>query len=126
MASPRQKVVAEAPVPLLRLVTGRLPVTPLERLTCAQAGSLLVPVLERYLVAVIFFANAEITSVAEPYKMSPCATLPISAIVCPGFGAAALAIQMIDNEIAISQKKLRTLLSVGLIFSRMFRIFLMI
>ena len=28
LPSPRQKVVADAPVPLLRLVTGRLPVTP--------------------------------------------------------------------------------------------------
>ncbi len=45
--SPRQKVEDEAEVPLFRLVTGRSPVTPLARLTCAQAGLLEVPVLER-------------------------------------------------------------------------------
>ena len=32
--SPRQNVALDAPVPLLRLVTGKLPVTSLARLTC--------------------------------------------------------------------------------------------
>ena len=50
--SPRQKVLAVAAVPPFKFVTGRLPVTPLERSTCAHAGLLLAPVLERYLVAV--------------------------------------------------------------------------
>lgn len=45
--SPRQKVELLADVPPLRFVTGRLSVTPLERLTCAHAGLLLVPVLDR-------------------------------------------------------------------------------
>jgi hypothetical protein len=45
--SPRQKVVALALVPLFKLATGRLPVTPLARLTCAQAGLLLVPVFAK-------------------------------------------------------------------------------
>src|SRR5690349_23586677 len=36
--SPRQNVELLADVPELRFVTGRLPVTPLARLTCAHAG----------------------------------------------------------------------------------------
>jgi hypothetical protein len=45
--SPLQNVEADALVPEFRLVTGRLPVTPLDKSTCAQAGLLLVPVLDK-------------------------------------------------------------------------------
>src|SRR5262249_52302271 len=45
--SPRQNVDELALVPLFRLLTLRLPVTPFARLTCAQAGLLDVPVFER-------------------------------------------------------------------------------
>ena len=55
--SPRQNVDDEALVPLLRFVTGRLPVTPLARLICAQAGAFDVPVLERYRVAFVSLAR---------------------------------------------------------------------
>lgn len=37
--SPRQKVEAEADVPLFRLLTGRLPVTSADRLTAPNVGA---------------------------------------------------------------------------------------
>lgn len=51
-----------------------MPVTPFDRSTCSQAGLLLVPVFERYRVALAFLARAERTLVADPYRRSPCAT----------------------------------------------------
>lgn len=53
----------EAFVPPLAI--GVMPVRPLAAFTCAQAGLLDVPVLERYLVAVAFFANLAYVFAAE-------------------------------------------------------------
>jgi hypothetical protein len=47
VASPRQNVELLALVPLLRFATGRFPVTPFERSTCAHAGLFDDPVFER-------------------------------------------------------------------------------
>lgn len=71
--SPRQNVLEEALVPLFRLLTDRLPVTPLARLTWSHAGPFEVPVLARYLVAVVLLASLERVFAAEAYNMSPCA-----------------------------------------------------
>ena len=57
--SPRQKVEEEALVPELRLVTGRLPVTPVARLT-------LVMVLEAPLIVLL----VRVSVVARPTKVS--------------------------------------------------------
>lgn len=57
VASPRQNVELLALVPLLRFATGRLPVTPFERSTCAHAGLLDDPVFERYRVDDELFAK---------------------------------------------------------------------
>ena len=43
--SPRQKVVAEAPVPLFKSVTGRLPLTPVVKLIVGMRAEAIVPVL---------------------------------------------------------------------------------
>lgn len=65
VASPRQKVELLALVPLFRLPTGRLLVTPLDRSTCAHAGLLVVPVLDKYRVALAFLARWFHVPVAE-------------------------------------------------------------
>jgi hypothetical protein len=69
---------SEALVPLFRLVTGRLPLTPVARATCAHAGSLLVPVLDKYRVADAFFASLLHVLAVAPNKRSPCVV-----VVCP-------------------------------------------
>jgi hypothetical protein len=69
--SPRQKVVAPADVPLFRFVTGRFPVTPFARFTCAQAGLFEVPVFEMYLVALASFARDEYVFTPVPIIRSP-------------------------------------------------------
>jgi hypothetical protein len=71
--SPLQNVLEDAEVPELRLVTGKFPVTPLARLICAQAGLLLVPVLDKYRVAFVSLFRADRTFVADAYNKSPCA-----------------------------------------------------
>ncbi len=63
------KAIKALPVPPLAL--GRIPVTPFVRFICAQAGLLLAPVLERYLVAFVSLAKADRVSAADPYIMSP-------------------------------------------------------
>lgn len=63
--SPLQNVAEEAELPEFKLVTGRLPVTPLLRLTCAHAGLLEVPVLDRYWVAVADLASLDRVLLAE-------------------------------------------------------------
>jgi hypothetical protein len=57
--SPRQNVVALADVPVFKFDTGRFPVTPFARETCAHAGLFDAPVFDRYLVALVSFASAE-------------------------------------------------------------------
>ena len=73
VASPRQNVVLLALVPLFKFATGRFPVTPLDKSTCAHEGLLVVPVLDKYLVAVVFLARWFHVPVAEMYGTSPCA-----------------------------------------------------
>ena len=53
------------------LATGKIPVTPLVISICAQAGLLLVPVFDKYLVAVVFFANRAKVFAPEAYSKSP-------------------------------------------------------
>ena len=69
--SPLQKVEDVAPVPELRFVTGKFPVTPLLRSTCAQAGLLLVPVFDKYLVADALLAKLAIELAESAYSISP-------------------------------------------------------
>jgi len=66
-------VLLLALVPLFRFPTGRLPVTPLDRSTCAQAGLLLVPVFARYRVEDALLARWFHVPIAEMYGRSPCA-----------------------------------------------------
>ena len=47
VASPLQNVELLALVPLFKFPTGRFPVTPLVRSTCAHAGLFVVPVLDK-------------------------------------------------------------------------------
>jgi hypothetical protein len=64
--SPRQKVVPDALVPLFKFATGKFPVTPFDKSICAHAGLLLLPVLDKYLVAVVFLFKIEYVFAAEP------------------------------------------------------------
>lgn len=79
--SPRQNVDDDADVPELRLPTGRLPLTPVASATCAHAGLLDVPVLDRYRVALAFLASDDIAFVAYPYSTSPCAIVGYVALL---------------------------------------------
>ena len=65
MPSPRQKVEAEAEVPLLRFVTGRLPETSVERTTAAKLGA--PPALPCRTVVVV---------PAEPSMVTACEAFP--------------------------------------------------
>lgn len=51
--------------------TGKTPVTPLVKSICAHAGLLLDPVLDKYLVAVVFFASLASVLAADAYNKSP-------------------------------------------------------
>jgi hypothetical protein len=55
--SPRQNVVEPAPVPLFKFPTGRLPVTPFDKSTCAHAGMFDAPVFDKYRVAEALVAS---------------------------------------------------------------------
>jgi hypothetical protein len=73
--SPRQKVVADALVPLFKFVTGRFPVTPFARFTAPHAGLFDAPVFDKYCVAVVLLANEDKVLAALPNNKSPCATV---------------------------------------------------
>lgn len=55
------------------LAMGNVPVTPLVKSICAQAGLLLAPVLDKYRVALVSFAKNAVVPAPLWYGTEPCA-----------------------------------------------------